>query len=143
MNPQQPKIVQQFLPAALPRNRKELVVRYNLAIERAIERGHIDGIINILIEYMITALPEIKEEGYDKDVIFSLEPTYEEVKKEYLKHHKLLFPEMIYQFEWRIEEIRKEKYLRRLQKHRRNLEQTLKDDVGWMFDDDLGRTEIE
>jgi hypothetical protein len=117
-----------------PQNRKDIVLMNLKAVRDANAKGVKSEEINALIYFIISALPEISPDKYSVVKFWELEPSFEDVKRDYLRQINLLVPELIYRHIPQIEKWREEIYLRRLQKEAGVIHNLLKEHTNWMFD---------
>ena len=118
-----------------PQNRKDLIIMSLMAIRDANARGDIEGKIDAYTFFFENALPELpKECVYDRRKPFTLKPTFDEVKKEYLNTVPLLFPELIQRNIPKMIRWQQDIHLIRLHDEAAEVQRLLKEYTGWMFD---------
>lgn len=122
---------------SLPGNRKEIIIMWIRAIKDA---KTLDDRIQAEKNFINAAVPEIPAKEYPRDRIYLLEPSYWDEEKDFLRNTDFIFPEQIMAWRGYIEMLRKQRWLRILQKEHAAIEDLLKIHKNWYFDDSRGLT---
>ena len=125
-----------------PKNRKDIVLMKYRAVTDAIAGDSIDRKIDAIIDFICVASAELPDSDYDGTIIFSLEPSFEDMKNSFLEQCPILVPESLYMHIGRIQLWRKQKYLRLLQKELVKVEMLLKNHIGWCFEKETKQINI-
>jgi len=116
-----------------PTTRADMVVSLKMAIKEATKSTVLGRQIWAEIDYMLETFPDIKTKGYRKETIFELEPSFNDVKKQFMDEVEMVVPELIHMYISHIERKRKELWLKRLKQHRIKVEEYLVESVDWKF----------
>jgi hypothetical protein len=117
----------------LPQNRKDIIIRKDTRINDA---DTLDRMIYSYINFIVASKAEIPDNiGFDKDAWWKNEPTVEEMTTEFVTLYKPPFKEVVFANRNFIERMRKERYLRYLQKYVAHMHELIKTHQHWMFDE--------
>jgi hypothetical protein len=117
-----------------PENRKEIVMMFVKAIKDANQTGTTTQQINAIKHYIMFSQAEIPADKWDRDILTKLYPTYEEIKKTYIRQVKPLIAEAHH---GQIERWQQQTYLQRLQRELMRFDMLLKEHTGWKFDQEI------
>lgn len=116
-----------------PKSRQEYYVMHRRALIDVIKSGNLTQIIQSYLNCFSVALPEIPDDKYPKKKLYTMEPKYADVRKEYLSSHPMLIPQLEIGHQRHIERLQKEKYIMLLQEEMMTIEDLLKKHTNWNF----------
>lgn len=124
-----------------PQNRKDLLIDAEIAYTRAIESGNPKIQIEAIKHFINIANGEISDEKYDSLTrLKEVDLDYTEYERQYFEKNPVLITEMKFAHYYRIREMYWHELLKRWVQEYAKVQALLKEETGWLFDQNKKET---